>query len=310
MARPAKDGPYSVYSGGLWVRIIVRSGAAAVGRNGTARRTRPLRSRQGLERARSAMLDITPKLGRRSCQRDRRRLCRTGVRRRSCQRTASAAEIGFAGRHQPPPCRDMACDDAEARRRRAGLRFHEAVGDVIAVKREGDARGPCATSLPYRAVWWSKIRTPGRFWRCRAGLTRRAPRSTAPPRRFASRDRASSRSSTRPRIGKWHDAGLDHRRRAVLRVSVCPARAINASAISPAANAGPQTMRWGVEQSRNLMTVRAASLTGMAKIVKTAARRRHRRLSGGAGDFARRRRYDRAAADQRLFHAGQPGPHC
>jgi penicillin-binding protein 1A len=36
-------------------------------------------------------------------------------------------------------------------------------------------------------------------------------------------------------------------------------------------NAGPQTMRWGVEQSRNLMTVRTASMTGMGKIVKTAA---------------------------------------
>jgi len=33
--------------------------------------------------------------------------------------------------------------------------------------------------------------------------------------------------------------------------------------------AGPQTMRWGVEQSRNLMTVRAASQTGMANVVKT-----------------------------------------
>lgn len=32
---------------------------------------------------------------------------------------------------------------------------------------------------------------------------------------------------------------------------------------------GPQTMRWGVEQSRNLMTVRAASQTGMANVVKT-----------------------------------------
>lgn len=32
--------------------------------------------------------------------------------------------------------------------------------------------------------------------------------------------------------------------------------------------AGPQTMRWGIEQSRNLMTVRAASQTGMDKIVK------------------------------------------
>lgn len=33
---------------------------------------------------------------------------------------------------------------------------------------------------------------------------------------------------------------------------------------------GPQTMRWGVEQSRNLMTVRAASQTGMDKVVKLA----------------------------------------
>ena len=33
---------------------------------------------------------------------------------------------------------------------------------------------------------------------------------------------------------------------------------------------GPKTLRWGVEQSRNLMTVRAASQTGMDKIVATA----------------------------------------
>ncbi|RDE05389.1 penicillin-binding protein 1A [Sphingomonas aracearum] len=31
---------------------------------------------------------------------------------------------------------------------------------------------------------------------------------------------------------------------------------------------GPHTMRWGVEQSRNLMTVRAAAQTGMPKVVK------------------------------------------
>ena len=35
---------------------------------------------------------------------------------------------------------------------------------------------------------------------------------------------------------------------------------------------GPKTMRWGVEQSRNLMTIRAASQTGMAKVVDTAKR--------------------------------------
>src|SRR4030095_1102570 len=34
--------------------------------------------------------------------------------------------------------------------------------------------------------------------------------------------------------------------------------------------AGPKTMRWGVEQSRNLMTVRTASQTGMLKVIDTA----------------------------------------
>ena len=32
--------------------------------------------------------------------------------------------------------------------------------------------------------------------------------------------------------------------------------------------AGPHTMRWGIEQSRNLMTVRAAAQTGMSNVVK------------------------------------------
>jgi len=36
--------------------------------------------------------------------------------------------------------------------------------------------------------------------------------------------------------------------------------------------AGPQTMRWGLEQSRNLMTVRAANQTGMDQVVRMARR--------------------------------------
>ena len=42
--------------------------------------------------------------------------------------------------------------------------------------------------------------------------------------------------------------------------------------------AGPKTMRWGVEQSRNLMTVRTASETGMPKVIDTAHKL-------GVGDF-------------------------
>jgi len=36
--------------------------------------------------------------------------------------------------------------------------------------------------------------------------------------------------------------------------------------------AGPQTMRWGLEQSRNLMTVRAANQVGMDQVVRQASR--------------------------------------
>jgi penicillin-binding protein 1A len=42
--------------------------------------------------------------------------------------------------------------------------------------------------------------------------------------------------------------------------------------------AGPHTMRWGVEQSRNLMAIRVASETGMPKIIRTAH-------DLGVGDF-------------------------
>jgi penicillin-binding protein 1A len=42
--------------------------------------------------------------------------------------------------------------------------------------------------------------------------------------------------------------------------------------------AGPHTMRWGVEQSRNLMTIRVAAETGMPKILDTAKKL-------GVGDF-------------------------
>lgn len=43
-------------------------------------------------------------------------------------------------------------------------------------------------------------------------------------------------------------------------------------------HAGPQTMRWGLEQSRNLMTVRAANQVGMDQVVRVARRM-------GVGDY-------------------------
>ncbi|MCL6699796.1 PBP1A family penicillin-binding protein [Sphingomonas sp. NSE70-1] len=43
---------------------------------------------------------------------------------------------------------------------------------------------------------------------------------------------------------------------------------------------GPKTMRWGVEQSRNLMTIRAAAQTGMERVVTNASKL-------GVGDYDR-----------------------
>jgi penicillin-binding protein 1A len=54
--------------------------------------------------------------------------------------------------------------------------------------------------------------------------------------------------------------------------------------------AGPQTMRWGVEQSRNLMTVRAASQAGMEKVVATAK-------AFGVGDYPPYIAYSLGAGD-------------
>jgi len=53
---------------------------------------------------------------------------------------------------------------------------------------------------------------------------------------------------------------------------------------------GPKTMRWGVEQSRNLMTIRAASQTGIEKVVANASKLgvgnydRYLSIALGAGD--------------------------
>ena len=55
-------------------------------------------------------------------------------------------------------------------------------------------------------------------------------------------------------------------------------------------SAGPHTLRWGLEQSRNLMTVRAASMIGMAKITDTA-----RKL--GVGDYGNYLSYALGAGD-------------
>ena len=70
-------------------------------------------------------------------------------------------------------------------------------------------------------------------------------------------------------LGKRDDPVIDHRRRThSASIRAATRWAGNVSATAGGGVAGPQTLRWGLEQSRNLMTVRAASETGMENIVE------------------------------------------
>jgi penicillin-binding protein 1A len=60
-------------------------------------------------------------------------------------------------------------------------------------------------------------------------------------------------------------------------------------------SAGPHTLRWGLEQSRNLMTVRAAATIGMPKITDTA-----RKL--GVGDYQNYLSIALGAGDTTVLH--------
>ena len=63
---------------------------------------------------------------------------------------------------------------------------------------------------------------------------------------------------------------------------------------------GPHTMRWGVEQSRNLMTVRAAAQTGHGQRRQADGPDRRRQIPALSVLLARRGRDDRVADGQRL----------
>jgi penicillin-binding protein 1A len=189
----------------------------------------------------------------------------TGARRWCCRRRRrrrrSASPTARPGRCRPRR------GDAGARRRRRGVRFLTAGHDHHRQAGRGRAAMRCARSRG-RGGW-----SPRKSHRPGAGdagrLRRRSARATtARPRRCASPARRSSRSSMSTALENgmtpasiivdapfcvWQGAGS----------------ATNASSISTAAMPGRKTMRWGVEQSRNLMTVRAASQTGMPKVIAT-----------------------------------------
>ena len=297
----AKDGPYSVYSGGLWVRSsfdpALQKAAETALRDGLVRYDRgkgwsgPIKQIDiagnwaaalneigvGYEEWRAAV--ILAKAGR-------------------------EAEIGFAD----GTTGTLPAYAATMPKRGVGGEAFDfmKVGDVIAVKRDGGAwslrnipgvSGGMVVENPHTG---QVMAMQGGFDAKGASFNRatqalRQPGSSFKPFVYATA------------LGKRHDAGLDHRRRAVLRLPVGP----------PRAEMLPQLLRRQCRPADDALGRRAIAQPDdgahcqhdrHAQDREDGAQYGHRRLSRRPRHLARRRRYHRAAHDERLCHARQSGP--
>ena len=258
-----KDGPHSVYAGGLWVRTSLDSkmqeAAATALRNGLARYDGP-RGWSG------PITTIDPGEG------WARRLAVSNVGTGFddwiaavvLDKAAGAATIGFA---------DGTTDRLGAggammpKRGIGGAAFdYLKSGDVIVVKRVDG--GWVLRSIPIISGGFvAEDPHTGRIYAMQGGFDQRA----------ASFNRATQAlrqpgSTIKPFV---YAAALDSGMTPASIIVDGPFCVYQSARLGQkcfrnfsGSNAGPQTMRWGVEQSRNLMTVRAASQTGMDKVVK------------------------------------------
>ena len=188
--------------------------------------------------------------------------------------------------------------------------------------RASRASSACARfrRFPAPSSRWTPIPAASTRWSAASPTTRAS--STAPPRPCASRARRSSRSSMRRRsttATRLRASVLD----APFTLDMGPGQEAWAPSNYDGKSAGPRTLRYGVEHSKNLMTVRLAKDVGMPLDRRICPPlRRLRRPAAGAVDVARRRRDHGHAHDGRLFDVRQwrpphqadadrphPGPH-
>ena len=214
-----------------------------------------------------------------------RRRGRRGGRRRPLPRLRRR-QLGPDARRQRPAAGRPGSRRHVGRRRR-GLRRGRRP------RRRGGA-GPTARSRRSRAASWRWTPRPAASSPCRAASPTSRASSTAPPRRCASPARRSSPSST-PRRST---AATARRRSCSTRRSRWRPRAgIWAPENSGGKYYGPAPIRTGLEQSRNLMTVRIAQDVGMDDRRRVCRALRRLRRHAAAPQLLARRRRDHALQD-------------
>ena len=301
----AEDGPNSVYAGGLWVRTSMDSEDAGCRRRGAARRPGQLRRRARLARPRDE-------------HRCRRRLGAAQLDRAPVgigfpdwrkavvlSKSGGEAVIGFTNgdrRRFPPP------QASQAKRGGGGSAFSFLRPGMIIIVKQLDGGGYALRSIPEVSggMLAQEVHT-GRVLAMQGGFdvigssynratqALRQPGSAFKPIVYVT---ALENGMTPASIivdapfCVWQGAGLGNK---------C---FVNFDR----RYSGAKTMRWGVEQSRNLMTVRAAAETGMPKVIANAKKMgvgdypNYLSIALGAGDTTV------AQADQRLCDPRQPRP--
>jgi penicillin-binding protein 1A len=261
----ASDGPNSVYAGGLWVRTSyegkVQDAAENALRDGLVR----FESAQGW-RGRLAKIDIDDNWARSLANLN----IGAGYANWSpavvLSRDQSSAEIGFENGEKGV----LPSYGATMPKAGIGGRAFDFLkpGDVIVVKRDGDS--------------WSLRSIPG----ISGGMVVENPRTgqvLAMQGGFDARGSSFNRatqaerqpgSTFKPFV---YSAALDNGMTPASIIIDGPFCVLQSVRLGQkcfknfgGSYAGQQTMRWGVEQSRNLMTVRTASQIGMDKVVHTA----------------------------------------
>jgi penicillin-binding protein 1A len=261
----ARDGPYSVYSGGLWVRTSldrkVQDAAAAALRDGLLRYDRgrgfsgPLKHVDVTEdRWLGALLDTNIMLDHADW--------RAAI---VISRDASAARIGFTDGKEGTlprwgaqlPLRGTSTPAFDTLK----------AGDVIAVAPSGGAFA--LRSVP-KISGGFVVQEPqtGRILAMQGGFD-----ASLQSFNRATQAMRQPGSTIKPIV---YAAALEHGMTPASIIVDGPFCVYQGARLGQKCfrnfgnmrGAGPHTMRWGVEQSRNLMTVRAAATTGMSNVVK------------------------------------------